>query len=270
MFRRRAPVVIVLVPTASATTFATDSARRSVSTAVAVDPAGHCLGFGEAAVLAAARRRSRVSLLVPFSHRRIESERATADYLNWLVGEAGCRRREVILAPVVAATGHEALAGDWRRAVAAAGLRSIVLSRPLAAVVGMGVDVESSAAQMTVDLVDGIAEVAVLSGGQVQVTRSCSGTDPGEVAAVVRSILIQLDPDLEQDIVDAGLRMIGGSIPSGWGEELGRRAHLPVSAVGDAEQLVLEGARRTVESLRPYLRRLASSRPRFRAVPAGF
>lgn len=269
MLRRRAPVVMVLVPTASATTFATDSVRRSVSTAVAVDPSGHAFGFGESAVLAADRQPSRVSLLVPFSHRRIESERAAAEYLNWLVGEAGCRRREVILAPVVAATGHEALASDWRRVVATAGLRSIVLSRPLAAAVGIGIDVESWAAQMTVDLVDGIAEVAVISGGQVQVTRSCSGTYPGDVAAVVRSILIQLDPDLEQDIVDAGIRVIGDNIPAGWGEELGRRAHLPVSVVGDTEQVVLEGARRTVESLRPYLRRLASSGPRLRAVPAG-
>jgi actin-like ATPase involved in cell morphogenesis len=268
LFRRRVPVMVVVVPTASSTTFAAGAVRGSAPTAVAVDSAGRSFDFGDTAVLATARRGTRASLVVPFTHRRMESEAVAADYLAWLVGEAGCRRREAILAPIVAATGHESAARAWRRAASVAGLRSIVVSRPLAAAVGMDLDVESSTARLIIDLVDGTAEVSVIQGGETRVTRSCPGTEPADVAAVVRSILIQLDPDHEQDVVDCGISVIGEAIANGWREELERGAHLPVTAIGDGA-VVLEGGRRTVEGLRPYLRRLVPGRPGFRVVPAG-
>lgn len=269
MFRRRAPVVIVVVPTSSSTVWAVGTDRRSAPTAVAVDSSGRFLAHGAPAVLTAARRGNQASVVVPFSHRRLDFEAAAADYLRWLVGAAGCKRREAIVAPIVAATDHERLAGAWRRVASAAGLRSLVISRPVAAAVGMDLDVEAAAAHLIVDLVDGAAEVSVIFSGQAQVMRSCSGEAPADVAAVVRSVLIQLDPDLEQDITVSGVKVIGDRIPPGWGTELERRIHLPVEVVENPEQAVLEGARRTVEGLKPYLRRLVSTRPAFRAVPAG-
>jgi actin-like ATPase involved in cell morphogenesis len=262
-------VIVVVLPTASCSTFAAGAVRGSAPTVVAVDPAGRSFAFGDTAVLATARRGTRASLVVPFTHRRMASEAVAADYLAWLVGEAGCRRREAILAPIVAGTGHDGVAGGWRRAASAAGLRSIVLSRPSAAAVGMDLGVESSTARLIVDLVDGTAEVSIIAGGETQLTRSCSGTEPADVAAVVRSILIQLDPDHEQDVVDSGISVIGEAIANGWKEELERRAHLPVTVVGDTEQVILEGGRRTVEGLRPYLRSFVSARSGFRVVPAG-
>lgn len=265
---RRVPVVVVLVPTAASTSFVAGNLRRSTATAVAVDASGRSLAFGNTAVLATARRRGRASLVVPFSHRRIESESTAADYLTWLVGEAGCRRREAILAPIIAAAGHDSLAASWRRVATAAGLRSIVLSRPLAAAEGMDIDLGSSNARLIVDLVDGLAEVSIIQGGEVQVSRSCPGTEPADVGAVVRSLLIQLDPDHEQDVADSGITVVGEALPGGWRDELERRAHLPVTTVVSA-QVVLEGGQRTVDGLRPYLRRLAPSRPGFRVVPAG-
>lgn len=270
MFLRRNPDVIVLEPTASVTTWSTGTGNRSSATAVAIDRAGRIMAFGSEAVLAVARRGSDLQLVTPFTHGSVHSEALAGAYLRWIVDQAGCRRN-VLVVPVLSTIDHASLADRWRLAAARVRLRSLALTRPVAAAEETGLDLDDGA-RMMVDVVGGSVEVTVVDRGEVLVTRRCSTTEPADVAAVVRSTLVQVDPDLEQDIVQTGLTLMGEPAAVDWVRSLERRLPLSLRPGAVSEQAILDGARRTVAGLRPYLGALVSPGPRraVRAAPAGY
>src|SRR5690606_38970892 len=91
----------------------------------------------------------------------------------------------------------------WKGVCDSLGVGFVTISRPVAAAAGLGLDVDSGAADMIVDVRSDAAEIAVVADGGVLFSRTCYEPTPSTVASPIRSALVQTDPDLEWDVLSA-------------------------------------------------------------------
>lgn len=265
---RRRPSVVLIAPGAE-TSWADDGGRVTQATVVAVDDVGSIQAFGSEAALSAARRRSSLQLIQPFSAAAIDHPSLTRSYLHWLLDSSGHRSRNTVLAILVPST-PAGIAESWKFVCDGLGFGSVMVSRPVAAATGLGMEVDSGAAHMIVDVTSDTAEVAVVGEGAVLFSRSCE-PDPHQVASVIRSALVQIDPDLEWDVLGGGIHVLGHVPVEDWKEELSTLVGVPVSVASDAESILFAGARATLDDIEPYLSSVTPGVGRFfRGVLAGF
>ena len=175
---------------------------------------------------------------------------------------------------VVSVTARPNSVPSWRVLADSLGLRSLLVDRPLAAVAGLDVEASSGRAMMLVMAERGSTEIAVVAGGVVVMARTCPPLAEGmaDVAAVVRSALVSIDPDQELDVVDGGIHMVG--LAANWrvAEDLAKRVPCDVVLADNPGQVVLEGARKAMDTVRPFLPMLTgrSWRRSIRGALAGF
>ncbi|MGH8910907.1 MAG: rod shape-determining protein [Acidimicrobiia bacterium] len=257
------------------TTWASGPKLVTEPTAVAVDASGTARACGSRAVLVAARRGSGLRLTRPFTAMSIVDPLLTRTYLRWVIETAGCGRLRVPLMVVVPAVA-DSEAGGWRELAESIGVRPLVVERPVAAVVGLGLDDVSGAAQMVVDAEHEGTETAVVVDGVVVGARHSPPLSKGlrATAAAVRSLLVSIDPDHELDIADRGINLVGRQMADmRLAGALGERVGLAINVPDDPGRVVIEGARRTMETMRPYLPAVLSRRvrrrPSFKAARGG-
>ena len=169
----------------------------------------------------------------------------------------------MVVVPAVADSG----AGGWREMAESIGVRPLVIERPVAAVVGLGFDDATGAAHMVVDAELEGTETAVVVDGVVVGARQTPPLSKGlgATAAAVRSLLVTIDPDHELDIADRGINLVGRQVADiRLAGALGERVGLAVKVPDDPGRVVIEGARRTMETMRPYLPAVLSRRARSR------
>ncbi len=242
--------------------------------AVAIEGNDRPCAFGSRAVLLAARRGSGLSLRIPFTSTTILDRALGRAYLRWLVETAGRGRRNTQLMVVVPALAGPPLAASWRSLGEEVGARSLVVERPLAALAGLGVDVSSGGAYMVVDSERDTTEVAVVADGTVVAARHTPPLTVGieTTAEAILSLLVTIDPDFELDIADLGVQLVGRQMASeAVAAELATQVGIPVVAAGDRARVVIDGAQKTIDEVRPYMHQmLARGRTGFRAVRGGF
>lgn len=256
------------------TTWSSGPALVTEPTAVAVDVTGTPRACGSKAVLVAARRGSGLRLTRPFTSMGVLDAPLARAYMRWMIDSAGCGRRRLPLMLVVPAKRE---AGGWKELAESIGVRPLVVERPVAAVVGLGLDGDSGIAHMVVDAELDATEVAVVVDGVVVGARQCRPLAEGmaETTSAIRSLLFTIDPDHELDVADRGIHLVGRQMAdSGLAGALADRVGLAVTVPDDPGKVVIEGARRTMETVRPYLRLVWSprrrSRLRLRGVRDGF
>lgn len=264
-----APVAVAVDP-GSDTTWAKGERAIAEPTAVAVDDQGRAHLFGSEAVMAAARRQSGLALIRPFTASEVIVPRLAGAYLQWLVARAGeghCRLVPLML--VVPTTGLSPTADRWGMVAAGIGARPLLVERPLAAVAGLDLARDPARAVMVVVATGESTEVAVIADGKVVHSRHCDPMDQSiaDIATVIRSALVSIDPDLELDVADAGIFLVGPRASARLAAELTARVAVEVSLAPNPERVVLEGARQAMETVRPFLPKLTG---KFRAGLAGF
>lgn len=209
----------------------------------------------------------------PFSSVSIEDPVLTRAYLRWVVATAGGGRRRVPLMVVVPAMCHPDVAKAWRDLVGSVGARPLVVERPVAALAGLGVDVATGTAHMVVDAERDGTEVAVVADGVVVDARRTPPLSeaPGETATAIRSLLVTIDPDYELDIADEGIHLVGHKAAGDdLAADLAERVGFAVILSDRPDRVVVDGAQRTMETVRPYLAQVLARRSAFRAVRGGF
>ncbi|HLU52632.1 MAG TPA: rod shape-determining protein [Acidimicrobiia bacterium] len=266
---RKRPPVLVVAPGAE-TSWAGDAEVTTQATVVAVDGEGRLAGFGSEAALAAAARGDALRLFQPFSATEIFSVDLTRAYLRWVIESWPAGGRHPVLAfllPDCAADGVD----RWKAVCDSLGVGFITISRPVAAAAGLGLDVDSGAADMIVDVRSDAAEVAVVADGGVLFSRTCYDPTPSTVASTVRSALVQIDPDLEWDVLSGGIHLLGRIPGKEWTDELSKTLGVRVGFSSEAERVLIAGARSNLEGLESYLWSVTPGVGRLlRGVLAGF
>jgi actin-like ATPase involved in cell morphogenesis len=231
--------------------------------AVAVDDTGAPRACGSRAVLVAARRGSGLHLARPFTSMTIDDPALTRAYLRWVIETAGGRRRRPTLMVVVPALSRPEITGMWRQLAESVGVRPLVVERPIAALAGLGIDAAEGTAHMVVDAERDATEVAVVADGSVVDVRQTSplSIDVAATAAAIRSLVVTIDPDFELDIADQGIHLVGREVADArLAAELAARVGFPVNMAKDPGRVVIAGAQRTMETVRPYLAQVLSRR----------
>ncbi|HEX7100649.1 MAG TPA: rod shape-determining protein [Acidimicrobiia bacterium] len=266
---RRRPPVLVVAPGAE-TAWSGGAEVVTQATVVAVDQAGRIAGFGSKAALAAAKRGEDLRLYQPFSATEIFSVDLTRAYLRWLVEswpEGGRHPVLALLLPDCAMERSE----RWKAVCDSIGVGFVTISRPVAAAAGLGLDVDSGAADMIVDVRSDAAEIAVVADGGVLFSRNCYEPTPSTVASTIRSALVQIDPDLEWDVLSGGIHLLGRVPADEWRRELSKTLGVRVGFAAEAERVLIAGARTNLDALESYLWSVTPGVSRlFRGVLAGF
>lgn len=237
--------VVVVVPGEETTCF--DGARELTEpTAVVLDRRGRVRSIGS----------QEGETVVPFSSTDVYDVGLACAYLERLL--AGFPARHPLAVILTPAGGHAGVEG-WELVACRLRLPGVLVSRPMAAAVGLGLEVDSEGGMLVVEVSAGVTTAAVVADGTVVVSVSGRGTDPGEVAASIRSVLVSIDPDLEWDVRQEGVHLLGEFPGGSWVTDLAGRLHLPVLP-GGGLRVLLEGALATVEVIRPYLWDAAATR----------
>jgi len=256
------------------TTWSSGSKLITEPTAVAVDDTGIARACGSRAVLVAARRGSGLHLARPFTSMTIDDPVQTRAYLRWVIETAGGRRRRPTLMVVVPALSRAEIVSMWRELAESVGVRPLVVERPVAALAGLGIDVAVGTAHMVVDAEKDATEVAVVADGSVVDVRQTPplSVDVAATAAAIRSLLVTIDPDFELDIADQGIHLVGRQVADArLAADLATRVGFAVNVANDPERVVVAGAQRTMETVRPYLAQVLSRRRvGVRGVRGGF
>lgn len=230
----------------------------------ALDSAGRVVGFGSRAILAAARRGSGMVILPIFdSFRPIRADLASI-FLEWMTG--GCRRGSVVAVTLAADTSPAAVAG-WNGLARRFGLEPVVIPRPIAVCSGLDLDRERS--HLVAVVAPDVLEVAIVSGEGLVASRSLGGEpELGELPALVRSLLVQVDPDHEADVLDEGIHVVGEvAAATRAATEVAERVGCEATVAADPEWVIVKGATGILQTVSPYLTpRLGR---RFRAVRVG-
>gem|GEM_PF-1498861 len=268
LMARRAPVLVV-APGAE-TTWSTGDDLTTQAAVVAVDASGAPQAYGSEAALSVARRHAALRLQQPFSSTEIFHPELARAYLRWLMARTGCRGRHAVMAVLVPS--YPAGAADvWRQICEPLEVGSVMVTRPLAAASGLGIEVDSGYASLIVDVTADTVEVAVVADGRVLVSRRSSHRDPHDLAPVIRSTLVQVDPDLEWDVLSGGINVVGRAPEADWAKELSAVTGLPVKVTAEPERALIDGALVSLEALRPYISTVMPRASRLlREVLAGF
>jgi len=265
---RKRPPVLVVAPGAE-TSWAADADITSQATVVAVDPDGRIVGFGSEAALAATRSDD-LRLSQPFSATEIFSVDLTRAYLRWVVESWPAGGRHPVLAFLLPDAANDR-SERWKGVCDSLGVGFVTISRPVAAAAGLGLDVDSGAADMIVDVRSDAAEIAVVADGGVLFSRTCYEPTPSTVASTIRSALVQIDPDLEWDVLSGGIHLLGRVPGDEWTRELSKMLGVRVGFTPDAERVLINGARSNLETLESYLWSVTPGVGRLlRGVLAGF
>lgn len=266
LVNRRRPTVVSLIP-GRETLGCSGPVSFREATAVAVDDTGRAVAFGAAAVPAAAERRGDLRLVQPYSAAEVRHPDLAAAYLRWMATRLRIRPHRSIVAPVVPAA-PEGSAAAWEALSAAAGFETFTVSRPVAIAAGLHLDIDATAGHMILELRDDGVEVAIVANGELVLAHHAAALAVRGVATRIRSLLAQVDPDLEWDITGTGIHAIGSPVSASWFRQLAEELDVPLVVSDVVDDVMLAGTRETLDLLDPVVTRGRQQPGWFRAVPA--
>lgn len=218
---------------------------------VAFDNEGRVMGFGFDADPLAGDPQHQLSVANPFKPGRWH-EQLVRSFLLWLVGRSGIALTEVPvflpLPPNAARAGQSLLC----RAVEEMGGDALVIHRPLAAAVALGIEVDEPECHLMAEVSESHIEMAAIKAGSVLGSRLVRRRDAELVRRSAAEHLNSLDPDEEIDVRDRGVYLYGWSAPRHAAETL-NAFDLPLAAPVGMGPTVLNGARRMAEVVLPWL-----------------
>lgn len=237
------------------TTWSTGGELHTEPAAVAVDSSGRARACGSQAIQAAGRKGAGLRLCHPFTSTEVMDVDLSRAYLRWLVERARCLRRRLPLMIVIPAETPARTAAVWGDLARSIGAEPMVVQRPVAAVAGLGLATASGIAHLVVEAEPDATELAVVVDGLVVASQVVPPLPTGldEAADVVRSFLVSIDPDHEIDIADQGINLVGRRADYAFGKAFAADVGLAVNIPDRPEAVVIEGARRAMEAIRPYL-----------------
>lgn len=211
-------------------------------TAVAVDRGGRVWGFGSEALREVGRRGKDLALVRPFTSSSIRRPELAAGFIRWLLG-VGCRRVPRIPTAFLVPsdpTAHR----EWSKFVSELSIQAVTLCRVLAATAGLGLEATSAAHMVLIAEHNG-AEIAVIADGDIVFSRQVESLSPRHVSAEVISVLRQVDPDLEWDVAERGVHVVGNGLDSQWVSTF--TESLQMKVVTADLQAMVDGARASLE-----------------------
>ena len=119
--------------------------------------------------------------------------------------------------------------------------------KPVAAAIGIGLDVLSPDASMVVHFGSGTCEVAVLALGGIVASRSVQIAEAldqsiSEIEAAILSVLKSTPPESVADIYKNGIYLVGGgALLRGLDKRISEAIHLPVHVADDPLNAVVRG-----------------------------
>jgi hypothetical protein len=235
--------VVVVVPGQETTCF--DGVRELTEpTAVDLDRRGRIRNLGSRAGGPDGREA-----VVPFSATDVFHIDVAAAYIESLVG--GFHLRHPVAAILTPAGSHHK-DERWQSVAARLRIPAVLVSRPMAAAVGLGLEVDSAGGMLVVEVSSSITIVAVVADGTVVASVTGRGREPADVAALIRSVLVGIDPDLEWDVRRAGVHLLGDFPGGSWVAQLGERLDLDIHP-GGGRRTLYEGALATMDEIYPYV-----------------
>lgn len=160
-------------------------------------------------------------------------------------------RRGAILFPLPTST-PEDVTSHWRRLARGLGSRPLIVDRPIALALGLGLSAETDRAHLLIEVTTDFVEISVVSRGAVIDEHLIRG-EPESWATLIEmvgAVLIEVDPDHELDIREEGLHLVARDPES---ELLARLLAdglgIPVLITDAAFHPVLAGAAQIVETI---------------------
>jgi len=204
---------------------------------VAVDATGRARYFGRDAILAHARRHSNLSLRRPFIAYDVADHYLAVAYMTWQVETATDHANGIVLVVPHAPAG---IRQAWRAIAGWLPGRVAIVPRPIALASGLGLDIDTSTAHMVVDLRSDDAEISILAEGGIVASAASRDVTPESLARVARALLEEVDPDVEDDINQRGLHLVGND-RVGLAPRLGAMLSLPMMVDTDQDAVLMKG-----------------------------
>ncbi len=216
---------------------------------VAVDARSRPLAHGMAAMEAGA------GLVHPFGIDGVRDASLAAAHLRWALRRCGLATPAgtVVVLPLPSGI-DDTERESWYRLVTVQGGTPVVIERPVAAALGLGLDIDAEVATLVMELHRGRVEVAVVADGGVLADRVLhfEAARPEAVAATIRNLLMSLDPDVELDVRDRGVRAHGpAAATDAW--EVAELVGIPLEVGCSDGTAVMAGARRVMAETVPAL-----------------
>lgn len=260
----------MVVPGETATSWSNRHERSppaTAPTAVALDAEGRVWGYGWEAVQQIGRRGNDLTLVRPYTSRRVRHPELAAGFIRWLLRAEGQRVSRAPTAVLVPS--HPTAEREWSSFVSELSIPAVTLSRPLAATAGFGLETTDRAHMVLIADHHG-TEIAVVADGAVVFSRQVESSSPQEVSAEVLSVLRHVDPDLEWEVAERGVHVVGNRLSDAWVTTL--TESLQMEVVTAEVQSMVDGARASLEVVGSDLRprnRLTTPLGRGGRLPAG-
>lgn len=228
----------------------------SQPTLVAVDPTGRARHFGLDAVMAKARRHSDLILRSPYTTTDVSDPDLTFAYMNWLAEPAisGAHGAGLVLSVPDAPTSTR---HAWREIAAELSGRVVIVPRPIALASGLGLYIDGPAASMVVDLRSDGAELSILAEGGILASSATDDVSPDGLARSVWALLDGVDPDVEGDIAQRGIHLVGAGREADWVARLVRLLGVPIQIFPDPGVILMAG----IDANRPVVERYLDTVP---------
>lgn len=237
----------------------------SQPTLVAVDPTGRAKHFGLDAVVAKARRHSDLILRSPYTTSDVTDPDLTFAFMTWLAEPAisGAHGAGVVLSVPDAPTRTRQA---WREIAAELSGRVVIVPRPIALASGLGLDIDSPTASMVVDLRSDGAELSILAEGAILVSSATDDLSPDGLAGSVWALLDGVDPDIEGDIAQEGIYLVGAGREADWVARLVGLLGIPIQISPNPGGILMDGIDANRPVVERYLDTVPSSNPFARAM----
>lgn len=218
---------------------------------VAIDGAGKVRGFGLGADLLTESSGGQPRAVSLFDLD--PSQSLEAEFLTWLLERSGVGpiRGTSVFVPLEPGAAPER-SNPWRRAIEEMGGDVLVIHRPLAAAVALGLDVDECSCHLTIEVFDTHIELAFIRAGSVAGSKRIARTDHAATSEFVEETLESLDPDEELEIRDRGVTIYGWSALRHVSETISA-VGLPLARPIGRGPTVLNGTRAMAEEILPWL-----------------
>ena len=213
---------------------------------------------------------SRTALISPTGDRRIAyADRLTDDpssgaaRIDSLMERVGGRHAAVA---IVVASRPARVPGHWTAVVSHMGWPAVVVSRPVAAVSGLGL--AAGSARLVIDVRDDGIDVAVVTEDGVIGAEHRGRSTISNVTDAVRSAFTRVDPDFEWAIRQEGVDVLTEGFDPSWTDRLADALEVAVHVTDDPAMLLHAGVqadRAVIERCLPTPAARPSRRPTFHA-----
>jgi actin-like ATPase involved in cell morphogenesis len=137
-----------------------------------------------------------------------------------------------------------------------------LIAEPMAAAIGIGIDVEAPVGNMIIDiggdLVGGVPKTTEISSVEI---REALNESIVQIVDSIRQSLERTPPELSADILDRGVMLTGGgALLKGLDQRIMMETNLPVHVADDPLTAVVRGAGKVIDNLNRYSKVLIRNR----------